>query len=165
MLSRAVPREIQSVDPNLPVSPIVEMTELIRDGVGDRRFAASLLACFAVVALLLMSIGVYGVASYAIVRREKEISIRSALGATRGQLVQMVLREGMVPILAGLAVGAAGAALSGHLLAALLFEVRSTDASVFAAAGVTLVAIGILANYLPARRAGRVDPITALRTE
>jgi predicted permease len=165
MLSRAVPREIQSVDPNLPVSPIVEMTELIRDGVGDRRFAASLLACFAVVALLLTSIGVYGVASYAIVRREKEISIRSALGATRGQLVQMVLREGMVPILAGLAVGAVGAALSGHLLAALLFEVRSTDASVFAAAGVTLVAIGILANYLPARRAGRVDPITALRTE
>jgi predicted permease len=165
MLSRAVPREIQSVDPNLPVSPIVEMTELIRDGVGDRRFAASLLACFAVVALLLMSIGVYGVASYAIVRREKEISIRSALGATRGQLAQMVLREGMVPILAGLAVGAVGAALSGHLLAALLFEVRSTDVSVFAAAGVTLLAIGILANYLPARRAGRVDPITALRTE
>jgi putative ABC transport system permease protein len=165
LLSRVVPREIQSVDPNLPVSPIVEMTELIRDGVGDRRFAASLLACFAVVALLLMSIGVYGVASYAIVRREKEIGIRSALGATRGQLVQMVLREGMVPILAGLAVGAVGAALSGHLLAALLFEVRSTDASVFAAAGVTLVAIGILANYLPARRAGRVDPITALRTE
>jgi predicted permease len=165
MLSRAVPREIQSVDPNLPVSPIVEMTELIRVGVGDRRFAASLLACFAVVALLLMSIGVYGVASYAIVRREKEISIRSALGATRGQLVQMVLREGMLPILAGLAVGAVGAALSGHLLAALLFDVRSTDASVFAAAGVTLVAIGILANYLPARRAGRVDPITALRTE
>jgi ABC-type antimicrobial peptide transport system permease subunit len=164
-LSRAVPREIQSVDSNLPVSPIVEMTELMRVGVGDRRFAASLLACFAVVALLLMSIGVYGVASYAIVRREKEISIRSALGATRGQLVQMVLREGMVPILAGLAVGAVGAALSGHLLAALLFEVRSTDASVFAAAGVTLVAIGILANYLPARRAGRVDPITALRTE
>ena len=165
MLSRAVPREIQSVDPNLPLSPIVEMTELMRVGVGDRRFAASLLACFAVVALLLMSIGVYGVASYAIVRREKEIGIRSALGATRGQLVQMVLREGMVPILAGLAVGAVGAALSGHLLAALLFEVRSTDASVFAAAGVTLVAIGILANYLPARRAGRVDPITALRTE
>jgi putative ABC transport system permease protein len=165
LLSRAVPREIQSVDPNLPVSPIVEMTELMRVGVGDRRFAASLLTCFAVVALLLMSIGVYGVASYAIVRREKEIGIRSALGATRGQLVQMVLREGMVPILAGLAVGAAGAALSGPLLAALLFEVPSTDASVFAAAGVTLVAIGILANYLPARRAGRVDPITALRTE
>jgi putative ABC transport system permease protein len=165
LLSRAVPREIQSVDPNLPVSPIVEMTELMSAGVGDRRFAASLLTCFAVVALLLTSIGVYGVASYAIVRREKEIGIRSALGGTPGQLVQMVLREGMVPILAGLAVGGVGAALSGPLLAALLFEVRSTDASVFAAAGVTLAVIGILANYLPARRAGRVDPITALRTE
>ena len=77
----------------------------------------------------------------------------------------MVLREGMVPILVGLAVGAAGAALSSQLLAALLFEVRATDASIFTAAGVTLVAIGILANYLPARRAGRVDPITALRNE
>lgn len=164
-LSRTVPREIQSVDPNLPVSPIVEMNELMRVSVGDRRFAASLLTCFAVVALLLMSIGVYGVASYAIVRREKEIGIRSAMGATPGQLAQMILREGMVPILAGLAVGAAGAALSGHLLAALLFEVRSTDGSIFAAAGVTLVAIGILANCLPALRAGRVDPITALRTE
>ncbi len=164
-LSRAVTREIQSVDPNLPVSPMVEMTELMRDGVGDRRFAASLLACFAVVALLLMSVGVYGVASYAIVRREKEIGIRSALGAAPGQLVQMVLREGMVPILFGLAVGAVGAVLSGRLLAALLFEVGSTDASVFTAAGVTVVATGIMANYLPARRAGRVDPITALRTE
>jgi len=71
----------------------------------------------------------------------------------------------MVPILAGLGVGAAGAALSGHLLAALLFEVRSTDATVFTAAGVTLILIGILANYLPARRAGRVDPIVALRID
>ena len=108
----------------------------------------------------------YGVASYAIVRREKEIGIRSALGATPGQLVANgFARECMVPILAGLAVGAAGAVLCGNLLAALLFEVRSTDASVFTAAGVTLMAIGILANYLPARRAGRVDPIVALRIE
>ena len=165
MLDRAAPRDIQSVDPNLPVSPILEMTELISVSVGDRRFAASLLACFAVVALLLMSIGVYGVASYAIVRRKKEIGVRSALGATSGQLAGMVLREGMVPILAGLAVGAVGAALSGRLMAALLFGVRSSDASVFAAAGVMVVAFGLLANYLPARRAGRVDPIAALRTE
>ncbi len=147
MPGRAVTREIETVDPNLPVSQIVEMTELMRDGVGDRRFAASLLACFAVVALLLMSVGVYGAASYAIVRREMDISIRFALGSTPGPWVRMVLREGMVPIRAGLAVGAAGAALSRHLLAAPLFEVRSTDASVFAAAGITLVAIGILANY------------------
>src|SRR5258708_40149461 len=93
------------------------MSELMREGVGDRRFAASLLACFAVVALLLTSIGVYGVASYAIVRREKEIGIRSALGATRGQLAQMVLREGMGPILAGMAVGGGVGWVSGHLVA------------------------------------------------
>jgi putative ABC transport system permease protein len=165
MLSRAVPREIQSVDPNLPVSKITEMTELIYAGLGDRRFAAWLLAAFAGVALLLMSIGVYGVASYAIVRREKEIGIRTALGATPGQIMQMVLREGRVPILAGLAVGAVGAVLSEDLLAALLFEVRPTDATVFATAGITLIVIGVFANYLPARRAGRVDPIVALRID
>jgi ABC-type antimicrobial peptide transport system permease subunit len=79
--------------------------------------------------------------------------------------MQMILREGMVPILAGLAVGCIGAVFSGNLLAALLFEVRSTDATVLATVGVTLTGVGILANYLPARRAGRVDPIVALRIE
>jgi putative ABC transport system permease protein len=164
-LTRAVLREVQTVDPNLPVSDMTEMTELISNGVGDRRFAAWLLAAFALVALLLTSVGVYGVSSYAIVRREKEIGIRSALGASRAQLVRMILREGMVPVLAGLAVGVLAAAHSGRLLAALLFDVNSADGIVFAAAGITLMAIGVLANYLPARRAGRIDPITALRVD
>ena len=94
-LTRHVQREIQTVDPNLPVSDMTAMTDLISNGVGDRRFAAWLLAAFAVVALLLTSVGVYGVASYAIVRREKEIGIRSALGASRGRLISMILRDGM----------------------------------------------------------------------
>jgi len=164
-LTRDVQREIQTVDPNLPVSDMTAMTDLISNGVGDRRFAAWLLAAFAVVALLLTSVGVYGVASYAIVRREKEIGIRSALGASRGQLVSMILRDGMVPILIGLATGAIAAALSGRLMASLLFDVHSVDAMVFAAATTTLIAIGVLANYFPARRAGRIDPVTALRNE
>ena len=164
-LARTVQHEIQSVDPNLPVSPMTEISEMMSAGVGDRRFAAWLLAGFALVALLLTSVGVYGVASYAIVRREKEIGIRSALGASRGQLVSMVLREGMIPVLAGLVVGGIAAALSSRLLAALLFNVHAGDAAVMACAGVVLVAIGILSNYLPARRAGRIDPIIALRSE
>ena len=164
-LTRDVRREIQAVDPDLPVSDMTAMTDLISNGVGDRRFAAWLLAAFAVVALLLTSVGVYGVASYAIVRREKEIGIRSALGASRGNLISMILREGMVPILIGLATGAIAAALSGRLMASLLFDVHSVDAMVFAAATTTLITIGVLANYFPARRAGRIDPVTALRNE
>jgi putative ABC transport system permease protein len=141
------------------------MTDLISNGVGDRRFAAWLLGAFALVALLLTCVGVYGIASYAVVRREKEIGIRSALGASRGQLVLMILRDGMVPILIGLATGAFAAVLSGRLMASLLFNVNSADAMVFAAATTTLITIGVLANYFPARRAGRIDPVTALRNE
>ena len=99
-------------------------------------------------------------------RREKEIGIRSALGASRGNLISMILRDGMVPILdwVGYA-GATCAALSGRLMASLLFDVHSVDAMVFAAATTTLITIGVLANYFPARRAGRIDPVTALRNE
>jgi putative ABC transport system permease protein len=164
-LTRAVTREIQTVDPNLPVSDMTAMTDLIGNGVGDRRFAASLLGAFALVALLLTCVGVYGIASYAVVRREKEIGIRSALGASRRQLVLMILRDGMVPVLIGLAMGAIAAALSGRLMASLLFDVNSVDATVYAAAAVTLIFVGVLANYLPARRAGRIEPVAALRNE
>ena len=164
-LGRAVQREIQQVDPNLPVADVRSMTEVMSAGVGDRRFAAWLLGLFAAAALLLASVGVYGVASYAIARRTKELGIRSALGASPRDLVRMVLRDGMVPVLGGLAAGCVGALLSGRLIARLLFGVKPTDASVFVAAGAVLVAVGIAANYIPARRAGRVDPLEALRLE
>src|SRR5579863_3533126 len=164
-LSRDVRREIQSVDPDLPVSDMSAMTDLIRNGVGDRRFAAWLLGTFALVALLLTCVGVYGIASYSVVRREKEIGIRSALGASRQQLVFMILRDGMVPILVGMAFGCIAAIFSGRLLAALLFGVNSKDGVILTSAGFTLIVIGMVANYIPARGAGRIDPITALRNE
>ena len=164
-LTRSVQREIQTVDPNLPVTDMTAMTDLISNGVGDRRFAAWLLGTFALVALLLTCVGVYGIASYSVVRREKEIGIRSALGATRQQLVSMILRDGMIPVLIGMACGSIAALFSGRMLAALLFGVNSGDGRVFAGAGFTLIAIGMLANYIPARGAGRIDPITALRNE
>jgi putative ABC transport system permease protein len=110
-------------------------------------------------------VGVYGIASYAVVRREKEIGIRSALGATRRELVLMILRDGMVPVLIGMACGCIAAVLSRRMLAALLFGVNSADGLVLTCAGTTLIVIGILANYIPARSAGRIDPITALRSE
>ncbi len=164
-LTRDVRREIQTVDPDLPVSDMTAMTDLISNGVGDRRFAAWLLGTFALIALLLTCVGVYGIASYSVVRREKEIGIRSALGATRRQLVIMILRDGMVPVLAGMACGCIAAVFSGRMLAALLFGVNSRDGLVFTCAGSMLIVIGMLANYIPARGAGRIHPITALRNE
>jgi putative ABC transport system permease protein len=164
-LTRDVQREIQTVDPNLPVTDMTAMTDLISNGVGDRRFAAWLLGTFALVALLLTCVGVYGIASYSVVRREKEIGIRSALGASRHHLIAMILRDGMVPVLIGLATGAIAAALSGRLMATLLFDVHSVDAMVYATAAMTLIVVGVLANYFPARRAGRIEPVTALRNE
>jgi predicted permease len=164
-LTRDVRREIQTVDPDLPVSDMTAMTDLISNGVGDRRFAAWLLGAFALVALLLTCVGVYGIASYSVVRREKEIGIRSALGASRHQLITMILRDGMVPVLVGMACGCIAAVFTGRMLAALLFGVDSADGLILACAGITLVVIGMLANYIPARSAGRIDPITALRNE
>ncbi len=164
-MSRDGRREIQSVDPDLPVSDMSSMTDLMSNGVGDRRFAAFLLGTFALVALLLTCVGIYGIASYSVVRREKEIGIRSALGASRQQLVFMILRDGMVPIVIGMAFGSIAAIFSGRLLAALLFGVNSKDGLVLTSAGFTLIVIGMVANYIPARGAGRIDPITALRNE
>ena len=164
-LSRDVRREIQKVDPDLPVSDMTAMTDLTSNGVGDRRFAAWLLGTFALEALLLTCVGVYGIASYSVVRREKEIGIRSALGASRQQLVNMILRDGMVPVLVGMACGYIAAVFSGRLLAAILFDVNSVDGIVFACSGMTLIVIGILANYIPACRAGRIDPVVALHSE
>jgi putative ABC transport system permease protein len=164
-LTRDVQREIQTVDPNLPVTDMTAMTDLISNGVGDRRFAAWLLGTFALVALLLTCVGVYGIASYSVVRREKEIGIRSALGASRHQLIIMILRDGMVPVLMGMTCGCIAAVFSGRMLAAILFDVNSADGMVFACAGFTLIVIGMLANYIPARRAGRIDPVVTLRNE
>jgi putative ABC transport system permease protein len=164
-IGHAIQREIQAVDPNLPVASIAEMKEIVNNGVGDRRFAAWLLAIFAAMALLLTSVGIYGVTSYAIARRTREIGIRSALGAQPRDLVRMVIVNGMSPIVAGLAIGALGAIFSAKLIAALLYGVSSTDAAVYAAAAFMVVVVGITANYVPARRAARADPIVALRVE
>ena len=164
-LGRAIQHEVQAVDPNLPVSNIAEMKEIVSDGVGDRRFAAWLVGIFALVALLLTSVGIYGVTSYAVSRRTREMGIRTALGAVPADLVRMVIMNGMTPIVAGVAAGALGAILSARLIAALLYSVSATNAGIYAAAGLTVVLVGIAANYFPARRASRINPNTALRVE
>ena len=164
-LGRAIQHEVQSVDPDLPISNIAEMKDIMNVGLGDRRFAAWLLGIFAAVAILLTAVGIYGVTSYTVSRRTKEMGIRSALGALPRDLIRMVIMNGMTPILAGLATGALGAIFAARLITALLYSVSSTDVAIYAAAGITVVLVGMVANYIPARRAARVNPVTALRAE
>jgi len=165
VLGRAIQHEIQTVDPNLPVANVSEMKEIMNTGVGDRRFAAWLLAIFSAIALILTSVGIYGVTSYAIALRTKELGIRSALGALPGDLVRMVMKNSMSPIVVGLIAGGIGAILAGRLMSALLYSVTSTDPFILAAAGAAVMIVGTAANLLPARRAARIDPIVALRVQ
>jgi ABC-type antimicrobial peptide transport system permease subunit len=118
-----------------------------------------------VLALVLAGIGVYGVASYTVAQRTRELGIRVALGVTRAELLRQVLRDGMLPVLGGAALGAVIGLLSSKLLSSLLFGVSPSDPLVFVGAVVTLAGVAFLANLLPARRAARVDPMVALRCE
>jgi predicted permease len=164
-LARNIQKEIQSVDPNLPVSDVAPMTQVVTASVEERRFAAWLIALFALLALGLAAVGVYGVAAYGVQQRMREFGIRSALGATKTNLVRLVLRDCMVPVLGGLVAGIAGAVLAARAISTLLFGVKTTDLSIYLFAAVVLVLVGAAANYIPARRAGKVDPNLALHNE
>lgn len=164
-LARNIQTQIQAVDPNLPISDVAPMTEILTDSVADRRFAASLVALFALLALGLAAVGVYGVAAYSVQQRTREFGIRSALGATTSDLVHMVLRDSMIPVLAGLGAGMIGAALAGRALSTLLFGVHTVDPLIYVSSVIVLMIVGLSANYIPARRAGKTDPNLALRYE
>jgi putative ABC transport system permease protein len=164
-VGREIREQVQSVDPNLPVSGVMTMNEVVTDSLTDRRFAAGLIACFALLALGLAAIGVYGVASYTVAQRTKELGIRAALGASAADLVRIVMRDGMRPVLGGLVAGCLTAPLLGWMISSLLFGVHPIQPEIYLVSAIVLVGIGFLANYLPARRAGRVDPNRALRYE
>ena len=156
---------VSSVDPEEPVSSIDSMAEVASRSVAQQRFFMVLMGIFAALALLLATIGIYGVLSYQVARRTREIGIRMALGANRAGVLRHVLGEGMRVILAGVAVGLAGSYATTKLLAGLLFGVEPHDPAALSAVAVILVAAGLGACYVPARRATRVDPIVALRYE
>ncbi|HWG48219.1 MAG TPA: ABC transporter permease [Candidatus Acidoferrales bacterium] len=164
-IGRDIKDQVQSVDPNLPVSGVEALNEVVTDSLTDRRFAAGLIACFALLALGLAAIGVYGVASYTVAQRTKELGIRAALGATAADLVRIVMKDGMRPVLGGLVAGALCAPLLGRMVSSLLYGVHLLQPEIYLVSVVVLAGIGLLANYLPARRAGRVDPNRALRYE
>jgi predicted permease len=164
-MTAAVKQTVWSLDRNLPISEVLTMDQAVADKTAEPRFLTLLLAIFAAVALLLAAVGIYGVMSYAIARRTHEIGIRISLGATRADVLRMVLRQGMVQALAGSLAGVGGALLLVRLMSKMLYGVRPDDPLTFGTVSVVLGAAALLAICVPARRATRIEPMVALRQE
>src|SRR2546429_9563493 len=161
----AVSAAVHRVDPELPVVHVVTMEGLISASLSSQRFNVLLLGAFAGLALVLAAVGIYGVLSYTVRRRVREIGIRMALGASHSDVLRLVVADGMKPILLGVALGLAAALALSRVVASLIFGVRATDPLTFAAVALLLVAVGLLATVLPAYRATRVEPVSILREE
>ena len=157
--------QMQAVDPTLPVSGAQTLNETVSASLSERRFSMQIVALFALTALLLAGLGIYGVISFLVSKRTHEIGIRLALGAENSSILRIVLRQGLALAIAGAAVGIAGALIVSHLMAGLLYGVKPTDPLTFAGVALVLVGVALLACYIPARRAIRVDPLVALRHE
>jgi predicted permease len=164
-LVASVKREIAAVDPEQAVSNIRTLDEILDEEVVQRRLGATLLAAFAALALLLASLGIYGILAYFVAQHTPEIGVRMALGASRGDILRLVLLRGMTLALVGVGLGGLGALALTRFLSSLLFGVRPADPATFVLAALLLTALALLACYLPARRAVAVDPTVAMRYE
>jgi len=164
-LTESVRQALWKVDGDQPMWKIRTVEYLVDRSVADRKFLMALMGIFAALALVLTMIGLYGVISYLVNQRTQEIGIRMALGAQMGDILRMVLKQGMVLVLAGVALGLGAAWLMTRLMIRLLFQVSATDPVTFGSIALLLVAVALLACYLPARRATKVDPMVALRYE
>ena len=164
-LAPAVRNEIRSLDKSLPVYNVKTMDDVLAASVADRRTSMLLFTTFAVVAMLLAMIGIYGVTAYYVTQRTHEIGIRMALGAQLRDVMRLVLKRGLTLALIGVVVGVAGALALTRLLSTLLFGVTAIDLATFATVSLGLIAVAIFACYIPARRATKVDPLVALRYE
>jgi len=164
-LSGAVRREVAAIDPNQPISNLTTMSQLLAASVARTRFNFLAFSIFAAIALALAAIGVYGVIAYSVSQRYHEIGIRMALGAQAADVLRLIIRQGMKLVLAGVGIGLAGAIALTRLMKTLLFGVSATDPLTFTVITLLLAFVALLACWIPARRAAKVDPITALRFE
>jgi ABC-type antimicrobial peptide transport system permease subunit len=164
-LAPSIRTEIRAIDPDLPLYHVRPMTEWVDHSLARNRFAMQLLSLFAGLALALTTVGVYGVVSYLVNQSRREIGIRMALGATERAVLRLVLRQGLAIALLGGTIGLAAALGLTRLMESLLFGVKGTDALTFATVALGLTAVTLIASYVPARRAARIDPMVSLRAE
>ncbi len=157
--------KVRTIDPALPLFEAGGLEEAVGSSFDNRRAVMLLLAAFAGLALFLSALGIYGVLAYDVSQRTREIGVRSAIGASRGQIAGVIVRQGLWKAGIGVVLGLIGAALLSRSMTTLLFNVRPTDPAVYAAVSFVLIAVALLASYLPARRASRIDPLIALRDE
>jgi putative ABC transport system permease protein len=164
-LATALTQAIHQVDPEQPVFGIMPMDKLLANATAERRFSLLLLLLFAGLALVLSSVGIYGVMAYTTTQRRHEIGVRMALGAKSGDVVNLVLGQGMRLVAIGLGVGLIGAWVLSRVLVSQLYGITARDPVTYGAVVLLLAGVALLATYLPARRATRVDPVLALRSE
>jgi putative ABC transport system permease protein len=164
-LAAPVRSQITSLDKNQAVFNVRTMEQMLAQSVAARRFSMILLAVFAVLALTLAAVGIYGVISYSVAQRTREVGIRMALGAQTMDVLKLVVRDGLATVMIGVGVGLIGALMLTRLMTTLLFGVTPTDLSTYATVAIGLIAVALLACYIPARRATKVDPLVALRYE
>jgi putative ABC transport system permease protein len=164
-LTPAVRAAIASIDPALAIAKVVTMRDVVREMSAPQRFSATVLTGFAAGALLLAGIGLYGVLAFVVAQRTREIGVRLALGAARGEVLGLILKQGMVLVAVGLVLGVAGSVAAVRVLQTLLFETDLYDPLTFAMVPVLLTLASLAACYVPARRAAVVDPMVTLRTE
>jgi ABC-type antimicrobial peptide transport system permease subunit len=164
-LATTVQKEVSTLDPELPVYRVRTMSEVMGESVARRRLALILLAVFAGLALVLASVGIYGVTSYVVTQRQQEIGLRMALGAGRGQVLRLMIAQGMATILSGLGIGLLMALLLTRLIGGLLFAVGPADPWAIGGAALVLMVVAFCAISIPARRASKMNPMKALRYE
>ena len=164
-LITAIRHEVQTMDKNLPVFDVKTLTQQVGESLFQERLVATLTSFFGLLALLLASIGLYGIMSHAVVRRTNEIGIRMALGALSGDVLWLVLWETLLLVLIGVGIGLPVALVATRLISSQLFGLTPNDPLTLTIATLLLLAVGAVAGYLPARRASRVDPMVALRCE
>jgi ABC-type antimicrobial peptide transport system permease subunit len=164
-MAGAARQAVREVDSSLPAFSITPLADVVSATVADRRFSMLLLGLFALVALFLAAVGLYGVVAYTVTQRTQEIGLRMAIGAEPGQVLRMIIGGGMKLAAIGVAVGVAGALALANLVASMLYGVTPFDPASYAGTAGVLLAVAALACWLPARRAMRVDPLVALRQE